>query len=113
MRVPLPGGAAVGGQHSPTMHRPPRAPAAPQPVVWGQEAAESSEMGLLRALQQQWVCGEEMWLLQGCKMFGAFVGHPLGQNKQNHPWFCMETPWWLADLLREAVVIQGPWGFWQ
>lgn len=50
----------------------------------------------------------------GHKVFVVFMRRALGQNKQNHPWFCIEKPWWLADpLLREAVVIQGPWGFWQ
>lgn len=50
----------------------------------------------------------------GHKVFVMFERRALGQNKQNHPWFCIEKPWRLADpLLREAVVIQGPWGFWQ
>lgn len=70
-------------------------------------------MGPLWALQQWRVCGEEGWWLWGCKVFVTFVGCALGQNKQNHPLFHVETPWWLPDCLCEAVVIQGPWGFWQ
>lgn len=63
-------------------------------------------MGLLRMLQQRRVCGEEV-------RFVTVVGHALGQNKQNNPQFRIGTPWWLAaPLMREAVLIQGPWGVW-
>lgn len=69
MRMPMPCRAAAGAWHSPTMHRLPRAQAAPtQPVVWGAGGSRGQcEMGLLQALQQRRVHGEEVWLLWGIR----------------------------------------------